>query len=273
PIFSSFAPWDFSPRSVARLDAALSVLYGPARRPALGTDPDGLVLLAGAYLGEVFRMAHGSTWEGRLAALDSTLVVGAQGVLHPFRLISERIREGDRIPVAARVHALLPPRSAAASQHRLLPAVEPPVPWAPHSWPRLTDIAELGRSVPLSPIGRFCEERVGIRLDHEAASLAALDAYLELVAPVDSTREADTGWGRRVAVLVGSYVGETLRPLVHGEWLPGADHPEDALGFRLRIGSGAPATPVAQVLERVSGTRTSTLVDYARTLLRRSTLG
>jgi hypothetical protein len=82
--------------------------------------------------------------------------------------------------------------------------------------------------------------------------------------------DADAAWTRRVSVLAGGYLGETLRELVGGEWVYGVDVADDAHAFRLRLRGATEALPVAQVLERVIGTRTSSLVDYARTLMRRA---
>jgi hypothetical protein len=68
-------------------------------------------------------------------------------------------------------------------------------------------------------------------------------------------------------------VGETLRELIGGDWVFGADVAPDASAFKLSLRGGVEATPVAQVLERTAGQRASTMVDYAKTLLRRAGRG
>jgi len=73
-----------------------------------------------------------------------------------------------------------------------------------------------------------------------------------------------------VAVFVGGYLGETLRGLVGGEWVYGVDSADDALAFKLQLRGSATAMPVAHVLERVIGQRSSSLVDYAKTMMRRA---
>ena len=74
-------------------------------------------------------------------------------------------------------------------------------------------------------------------------------------------------------MLVGAYVGETLRELIGGDWVYGADVAQDALAFKLTLRGAVDATPIAHVLERAAGERTSSVVDYAKTLLRRAGRG
>jgi hypothetical protein len=144
------------------------------------------------------------------------------------------------------------------------------VPWAPAAWPRPSEVASIGRSLPRSPVGLYCAEFAEGALDRSTASLIALDSYLDLVAPRAATPDPDAAWTRRVAILAGGYVGETVRELIGGDWVYGVDSADDALGFRLMLRGTVQATPVAHVLERVIGARSSTLVDYAKTLMRRA---
>jgi hypothetical protein len=96
---------------------------------------------------------------------------------------------------------------------------------------------------------------------------------MDLVAPRSAPTDGDSAWTRRIAALVGGYVGETLRELIGGDWVFGADVASDALAFKLTLRGDVEATPVAHVLERAAGQRTSTIVDYAKTLLRRTGRG
>jgi tetratricopeptide (TPR) repeat protein len=270
PVFSSFAPFDASLWSVRRLDAVLDLLTGRDSGGILPPHETGLVLLVGSYLGETVRISHDGHWEGRSADLDSARVVVNGREVYPFRIVAARVHHARRATLESATQLRAPNAGNDAWHARLENPVAPPAPWAPNAWPPPSQIAAIGRSLSQSPIARFCEEFAEGPLDRTTSSLIALDTYLELVAPRGAPVDADSAWTRRVSVLAGGYVGETLRELVGGEWVYGADTAEDALGFRLRLRGTTEAMPVAQVLERVIGERTSSLVDYARTLMRRA---
>jgi tetratricopeptide (TPR) repeat protein len=270
PVLSSFAPFDLSLWSIRRVEACLDVLYGADRRPRLPTEEAGLILLLGAYLGETLRLAHGGHWEGGLADLDGARVVVKDRSWFPFRIIATRLRQGRRAPLGDAISAALAKPGTEPWQARIANPVAPPVPWAPRAWPRPSQAAAIGRSLAGSPIGRYCEDFAEGPLDRTTASLIALDTYLDLVAPHEAASDSDAAWTRRVAMLAGAYVGETLRELIGAEWVYGVDAAEDALAFRLKLRGTAEATPVAHVLERLIGERSSSLVDYAKTLIRRA---
>ncbi len=273
PVLSSFAPYDASLWSVKRLSAALDVLSGRSPHPQLPISDTGLVVLLGSYLGETLRLAYLGRWEGRAADLDSSRVVVADRDFYPFRIISSRLHHGRHPPIEDSVGAARALPGDAAWRTRIANPVAPPAPWAPSAWPRPSQIGSIGRSLSQSPIGRYCEEIAGGALDRTTSSLIALDSYLGLVAPRGAPIDADAAWTRRVSVLAGGYLGETLRELLGGEWIYGVDSADDALGFRLKLRGTVEALPIAQVLERVIGERSSSLVDYARTLMKRAGRG
>jgi tetratricopeptide (TPR) repeat protein len=270
PVLSSFAPFDVSLWSLKRVEAAIDVLYGRDRRPALPTDDAGLILLLGSYVGETLRLSLGGHWEGRVVDLDSARVVIGQRPWHPFRVVKTRLHEGRRASIGDALHPALSTGTTEPWRARIPNPVAPPVPWAPHAWPKPSQIGQLGRSLPKSPVGKYCEDFAEGPLDRTIASLIALDTYLDLVAPRDAPTDADSAWTRRLSVLVGGYVGETLRELVGGEWIYGVDAADDAHAYKLQLRGTVEALPVAHVLERVIGERSSSLVDYAKTLLRRA---
>jgi hypothetical protein len=270
PVLSSFAPYDASLWSVRRLEAALDLVLGREGGETLSATETGLVMLLGTYLGETLRLAHSGRWEGRAADLDSAKVVMGEQEMYPFRVLAARLHHGRRTALDSSVHVGAPRPGSDPWRTRLNNPVAPPAPWAPSPWPPPSQIGALGRSLSQSPIGRFCEEFAEGPLDRTTASLIALDTYLDLVAPRGAPIDPDAAWTRRVSVLAGGYLGETLRELVGGEWIYGVDAADDALGFRLRLRGTTEALPVAQVLERVLGERSSSLVDYARTLMRRA---
>jgi tetratricopeptide (TPR) repeat protein len=273
PVLSSFSPFDASLWSIRRLEAALDVLYGAERRPRASNDEASVVLLLGSYLGEALRIAHGGHWEGGLTEPDAARVIVGDRHLYPFRVVTARLRQGRRASIGDAIAAGLPAPGREAGRTRIGNPVAAPVPWAPRAWPKPSEIAALGRSIAKSPIGKYCEDFAEGPLDRTTSSLIALDTYLSLVAPTEAPPDTDAAWMRRIAVLAGGYVGETLRELVGGEWTFGVDSADDALGFHLTLKGTLEARPVAHVLERVSGARTSSLVDYAKTLMRRAERG
>jgi hypothetical protein len=273
PVLSSFSPFDASLFSIRRLEAALDVLYGPDRRPRAQNDEASLVLLLGSYVGEAIRLAYRGHWEGGLTEPDAARVVVAERHVYPFRLVVTRLRQGRRAAIRESINTSLQKPGPSAHLTRIGNPVASPVPWAPRAWPKPSEIAALGRSIAKSPIGKFCEDFAEGPLDRTTSSLIALDSYLSLVAPTDAPPDRDAAWMRRIAVLAGGYVGETLRELCGGDWVFGVDSADDALGFKLRLKDTIEALPVAHVLERVSGARSSSLVDYAKTLMRRAERG
>ncbi|HEX7669032.1 MAG TPA: hypothetical protein VF395_05595, partial [Polyangiaceae bacterium] len=270
PVLSSFSPFDASLFSIRRLEAALDVLYGPDRRPRAQNDEASLVLLLGSYVGEAIRLAYRGHWEGGLTEPDAARVVVAERHVYPFRLVVTRLRQGRRAAIGESINTSLQKPGPSALLTRIGNPVASPVPWAPRAWPKPSEIAALGRSIAKSPIGKFCEDFAEGPLDRTTSSLIALDSYLSLVAPTDAPPDRDAAWMRRIAVLAGGYVGETLRELCGGDWVFGVDSADDAHGFKLRLKDTIDALPVAHVLERVSGARSSSLVDYAKTLMRRA---
>jgi tetratricopeptide (TPR) repeat protein len=269
PVLSSFAPYDSSLWSVRRLEAALDLITGRDGGSVLSALHTGLVVLLGSYLGETLRLSQSGRWDGRPADLDSAKIVTAEHTIYPFRILAARLHHGRRAAFESSLHLGIPKPGSASWRSHVGNPVAPPTPWAPNPWPPPSQIGIIGRSLSESPIARYCEEFAEGPLDRSTASLIALDTYLDLVAPRGAPIDADAAWTRRVSVLAGGYLGETLRELVGGEWVYGVDAADDALAFRLKLRGTTEALPVAQVLERVIGERSSTLVDYARTLMRR----
>jgi tetratricopeptide (TPR) repeat protein len=269
PVLSSFAPYDSSLWSVRRVEAVLDLITGRDGGNVLSAPDTGLVILLGSYLGETLRLSQSGRWDGRPADLDSAKVVTPEHTIYPFRLLAARLHHGRRTTFESSVHLGVPKPGTPPWRVHAGNPVAPPTPWAPNPWPPPSQIGAIGRSLSESPIARYCEEFAEGPLDRSTASLIALDTYIDLVAPRGAPIDADAAWTRRVSVLAGGYLGETLRELVGGEWVYGVDAADDALGFRLKLRGTTEALPVAQVLERVIGERSSTLVDYARTMMRR----
>jgi tetratricopeptide (TPR) repeat protein len=270
PVFSSFAPYDVSLWSIRRVEAAIDVLYGAERRQRGPADDAGIVMLLGSYLGESVRLGHDGHWEGQVSDLDSVRVVVSERHFYPFRVLTTRLRQGRRASISEALSAAASRPDEHPWRARIPNPMAPPVPWGTFAWPRPSEIGRLGRSIAKSPIGKYCEDFAEGALDRTTASLIALDTYLELIAPRHALPDPDAAWTRRVAVFVGGYLGETLRGLVGGDWVYGLDTADDALAFKLQLRGSVEAMPVAHVLERVIGERSSSLVDYAKTMMRRA---
>jgi hypothetical protein len=144
------------------------------------------------------------------------------------------------------------------------------VPWDPDPRPAPDAIAAIGRTLPQSPVGRFCAELADGPLDGTLASFVPLDAYLDLVAPREAPPDPAAAWSRRVATLIGAYVGETVRQLAGGEWAAGSAAASSPGEFRVVLRGSVDATPVAHAFDRVTGVSSTTLVDYARGLVRQA---
>lgn len=268
PVFRDFAPWDLSLWSVARLDAALAVLYGGEPRSTLESDDYSLQILAGSYLGETLRQAHAGSWSGGLANMDRAAVSTDDGEWRPFRLVRARIRDGAALGTDASLAGALAHPGSDPWLHRLPCPAAPPCPWDPDELPDPTRIDAIGRALSRSVIGSWCQRSAEGPLDRSLASLAALDSYLALVAPQRAPRDRDEPWIRRVGVLAGAYLGEVLRSAAGGEWVRGNDDETTGPGsYHVLLGTNAEAAPIEHALSRITE-HGIPLSEYAARLVR-----
>lgn len=264
PVSQNFAPFDLSLWSIARLEAVLDVLYGNEPRPKLGSDDSPTIVLLGSYLGETLRGAHTAGWQGSLSEIDSARIELGGASCKPFEVVRARIREGGRLELDTRFGALARPGSEAWA-HRIASPLAPPCPWKGAAWPELARARELGQALSNSVIGEYCEQVLGTPLDRSIASIAALDGYLALLAPEGGPPETDAPWAPRVGLLVGAYLGETLRASLGGEWLAAGGKPLGPQSYRVRLGAREIA-PVVEVLQRIEHRVPTQLSDLAAEL-------
>ena len=253
PLFRDFAPFDLSLHSLSRLDHALATLYSPRRPKEMASDHYSLLLLAGAYFGETLRQCGQLSWRGSLTSPNDARVLGAGIEWHPFQLVEQRMMYGAPLPQANDLGFSNHSRPRAWSHRMLIPEV-PPCPWDPEQWPTLRMVERLGRAMSRSVVARFCADHADGPLDRTIASLSAVDSFLALVAPAKS-QSMDPSLARRLAVLLGSYVGETLRAALGGTWHDSGKEGADA--FELVVSPAASARPIAVTLKRVQGESTS----------------
>lgn len=248
-----FPPWDLSLWSVVRVDAFAATLYGGTPHPR-ESDDFPVILLLGSYLGEAIRSAHGGRWEGSVAHIDTARVTVGERSWAPFEMVRARIERGTPLDAG-----LAP--GGEAPEHRTPTPATPPCPWDPLAWPKADMLEDLGRALAVSPVGAWCAAHAGGPLDLSLASLAVLDRYVDLVAPLRASPEPDAPWSRRPAVLLGAYVGEVLRAQLGGSW-----RSTDARGagrYALDV-DDTRATPVVEALARVEGRSKAPLSAYAR---------
>jgi len=260
PVFRHFAPYDCSVFSVERLEAALSLLFA-SRAPRA---PGGDVLLQwlGAYVGESWRQAFGAEWEGTPAQFLSARIEGIGLSEQPCERIRERLERGLSLDIET-PHALHPGADPLGNSVPL--SLVPPAPWDPRTLPDIEQFSSLGRSLEASVIGLYCERALGLPLDLSISGAVAIDRYVALLAPPNAPPDPQAGWGQRVALLVGAYLGEVLVDAVAAHWDPVSDvRSLDA--YRLMLPNGSVATPVVRVLDRLAGRRTSPLSEYAARL-------
>jgi hypothetical protein len=258
PILRHFAPFDFSLFSIARLDAALALLYRGNVGPVTELRTRVLIGL-GAYVGECLRQAYAGEWVGTAADLLRLHIEGQGLCFAPLRDVHARLQAGQELEIG---DTPLPHPGAEPLGQRVALDVSPPTPWDPEPWPNLAQVSLVGGQLGSSPVGLFCEA-VELPLDLSFASLRAIDRYVTLLAPPLAPPDPEAAWVRRASILVGAYMGEVLRTTRGGSWEPlrGEPRPE---AYRVSLPGGVMALPVAAAFERLSGRRLEQPSDYAR---------
>ncbi len=258
PVTRHFAPYDMSLFSIARLDAALSLLYRAGVGPRTELRARALLGL-GAYAGECLRQAYAGEWLGTTGDMMRMHVEGQGLCFAPFKDIDARLQSGRTLDFG---ESPVPHPGAEPLGQRVSLSIAPPTPWDPATWPAASQLPELGGSLKDSPVGLYCST-VELPLDLSFASLRSIDRYVTLLAPPLAPPDPEGGWVRRAAVLVGSYLGEVLRATHGGSWeTPRGDMRAEA--YRIALPGGAKALPVVAAYERLSGRRLEQPSDYAR---------
>ena len=251
-----FAPFDLSVFSIARLDAALALLYGGSVGPRTELRSRALLGL-GAYAGECLRQAYAGEWM-TAGAEALTWHIEAQGLcFSPFEEVDARLQLRRPLEVDDA------PRHPGAEPlgHRAPVDIAPPVPWDPRPWPEVTELPRLAATLRLSPIGVYCES-VELPLHLSFASLRSIDRYVTLLSPQLAPPDPQGTWLRGASVLMGAYVGEVLRRTCGGRWESSrTELSVDA--YALKLASGVIAYPVRAAFDRLAGRNLEQLSDYA----------
>lgn len=259
PVFGHFAPYDCSVFSVERLDAALALIYGKG-------DPnhrdEAIEQLVGAYVGESFRQAFGADWQGVPAFPLSATIEGVGISVRPCERVRARLRDGAPL-------SMEPPRNLHPGADPLGNSVplslSPPSPWDPSPFPSCEQVQELGRLLPHSVVGLYSAKELELPLDHSVSGSVAIDRYVALLVPPKAPPDPDAAWTRRVAFLLGGYLGEVLVDAVGAHW-ENTDRVSGHESYRLVLPHGSVTQPVTRVLDRLSGRRVSPLSEYVTRL-------
>lgn len=259
PVFGHFAPYDCSVFSIERLDAALSLVYG---KQGGSESNEAIEQLVGAYVGESWRQAFGADWHGVPAFPLSAAIEGVGISLRPCERVRARLRDGATL-------AMEPPRNLHPGADPLGNSVplslSPPSPWGPAPQPSQQQLRELGRLLPQSIVGLYAAQSLDFPLDHSVSGAVAIDRYVALLVPAKAPPDPDAAWARRVAILLGAYLGEVLIDAVGARW-ESAEPPSGHDGFRLVLPAGTVTAPITRVLDRLSGRRVSPLSEYVTRL-------
>ncbi|HEY6559681.1 MAG TPA: tetratricopeptide repeat protein [Polyangiaceae bacterium] len=266
PVWHHFAPFDLSLWSMPRVAAVLDLIYGPEPR-AIASDDAALIQLVGAYIGETLRQTRGGTWQSTGSDFLSAVVQCDKREWRPFELVLARLRRGILLNIG---HG---PSSTDISgtpwEHRVQIPVSPPVPWGDRPWPDPSRMEAIARALVDSVVGVYARQLSEGPLDLSIESLGALDRYLALVAPLEAVLDENPIWARRLAVLIGAYLGETLRELMGGRWVHEDCAQVHADLYVVMLANSVRITPVAQVMSRVTGDSDLTLIEYASRLFYR----
>lgn len=260
PVFRHFGAYDFSLKSIERLEVCLGLLYGSGPRPLdVPEVSNTLWQLAGLYLGETLRQCCNGQWLPDAVLLKDTRLSVLDVEVEPFLLIRHRIAHGRHATLRAALDDLLAGAPASAHAHRLEQEEELPLPWGDDPWPELDALPRLGRAVGHSVIAVYTAEVLQLRLDRTPQSLEGLDGYIQLIAPNSAPLDPHSAWARWLSVLLGGYLGEVLRSEFGGAWVDGIG--EGAEAFEVECGEQRVA-PLALILEALSGQRSVCLADF-----------
>ncbi|HEX3773408.1 MAG TPA: hypothetical protein VHV51_03030 [Polyangiaceae bacterium] len=261
PVWRHFAPFDLSLGSIARVEAVLDILYGRRPRAALEAQAFPAQVMLATYVGECLRQGYGGQWVGSLANPEAVFVDSEQARFAPFHELRLRLEQGKRLLFEGAQS-----RRARVSGAPITMQIAPPTPWDPADWPSQRMLPRLGLAFAQSVVELYCAEFGGGPLDRSLHSLHALDNYVSLISPQTGRAAPAAPWAKRASVLVGAYLGETLREVVGAAWrdtLGAASGPES---YALLLPDGGATHPVQQAYERLSGKSTTSMHEFATRL-------
>jgi tetratricopeptide (TPR) repeat protein len=261
PVWRHFAPYDLSLGSIARVEAVLDVMYGRRPRAALSNHAYPAQVMLATYVGECLRQGYGGAWVGSLAFPEAVFVDTEHTRFAPFHELRLRLEQGKRLLFDGAQS-----RRARASGAPISMPMAPPTPWDPAEWPSPRMLPRLGLAFAQSVVELYCAEFGGGPLDRSLSGLHALDNYVSLLAPKGGKVPSGARWMKRAAVLVGAYLGETLREVVGAAWRDTIGTATGPESYALLLPDGGATHPVQEAYERLHGKSTTSLHEYATRL-------
>jgi hypothetical protein len=207
------------------------------------------------------RQGYGGAWVGSLAVPEAVFIDTEHNRFAPFHELRLRLEQGKPLLFDGGGG-----RRARASGAPITMPMAPPTPWDPAEWPSGRMLPRLGLAFAQSVVELYCAEFGGGPLDRSLSGLHPLDNYVNLLAPAGAKVITGAGWAKRAAVLVGAYLGETLREVLGAAWrdtLGAATGPES---YALLLPDGGSTHPVQQAYERLCGKTSTSLHEYATRL-------
>lgn len=261
PVWRHFAPFDLSLGSIARVEAVLDILYGRHARGSLASEAFPARVMLSSYVGESLRQGYGGVWAGSLADPETVFVDTPHARFAPFRELRLRLEQGKRFAFDVAQSA-----RARVSGAPIAVPMAPPTPWDPAEWPSPRMMPRLGLAFAQSVVELYCAEFASGPLNRSLASLRSLDDYVRLLAPRGTRGSANARWVKRAAVLIGAYLGETLRETLGAAWRDTIGAATGPDSYALLLPDGGVTQPVAEAEKRLLGQSHESLFDYAARL-------
>ncbi len=268
PVLSSFAPYDGSLWSLARLAAGLGLLQGREPRSELGTPLPLLLELAAAYVGQALVVAHAGRWVDASLGLEAARVVTAERAFSPAQGLLTLRGAGSLGALEAAFAASQPRPETDAWQVASAAAAPPAPPWAPRIWPPVSDLEPVAAALSRSILSHWASDCAEGPLDRSIVSLGSLDRYLSLVAPLGAPAQGHPDWVRQTSLLAGAYLGEVLRDALSGAWeLDPAVQPMGLKSYVLRT-HGVALRPMTVIEAWLCGQSPLPSASYAARVLK-----
>jgi hypothetical protein len=103
-------------------------------------------------------------------------------------------------------------------------------------------------------------------LDGSLATLDAIDAFCELLAPAASPADPSPRWSARMVGVLGAYVGELCVRHGRGHWAVTQTQPDRPEDYVVNLGDGGELRPLALVAERLGRDRRMSIATKLRPL-------
>ncbi len=246
-----FAPFDLSLHSLSRLQLAMATLLGgqPSERPA-----SAVVMLIGGYVGATLRLAHRGGWVDG-SDLHTARVRAGSHEWRPFETVRHWLMSGARKSLVDELGAGLAKHGTLAWSAHQKTRITPHALWQGDVGP--DELPLLAAAVKNSVLAYASEILFEQPLDRTVHGLDALSAVVDVITRSARPIEGNEAWLRRTALLVGAYVGETIRERKDVTW-------RQAKSGEFQLGSGTISmSPMGYIITQAVSQRPINLIQYA----------